>query len=47
VLKALGRTDEEALESVRITISKYTTQDEIDYTVDVLADIVKAYHGKA
>ncbi len=36
VLRALGRDDELAHSSIRITIGKYTTEDEIDYAVDLL-----------
>jgi cysteine desulfurase len=47
VLRALGCSDEEALASVRITISKYTTQQDIDDTVNAIEEIVKEYHGRA
>ena len=36
VLRALGRSDELAHSSIRFTIGKYTTQEEIDFTVDLL-----------
>ena len=36
VLRALGRSDELAHSSIRFTIGKYTTLEEIDFTVDLL-----------
>lgn len=36
VLRALGRSDELAHSSIRFTLGKYTTAEEIDYTVDLL-----------
>jgi len=41
VLLALGLKHEEAHGSIRFTLSKYTTENEIDYTVDELKKIVK------
>ena len=36
VLRALGRSDELAHSSIRFTLGKYTTEEEIDYAVDLL-----------
>jgi cysteine desulfurase len=40
VLRALGRSDELAHSSLRITIGRFTKQEEIDYTVATLKDRV-------
>jgi cysteine desulfurase len=40
VLRALGRSDELAHSSLRMTIGRFTTQDEIDYAVSILKDRV-------
>jgi cysteine desulfurase len=40
VLRALGRNDELAHSSIRFTIGRYTTQEEIDYVVSRLRDKV-------
>lgn len=41
VLMAIGKTHLQANSSLRITISKYTTEEEVDYFLKVLPDIVK------
>ena len=40
VLRALGREDELAHSSIRMTIGKYTTEDEIKHTVELLKNAV-------
>ncbi|MFH1971941.1 MAG: cysteine desulfurase family protein [archaeon] len=41
VLLALGLSHEEAHGSIRFTLSKYTTEKEIDYTIKTLKELVK------
>ncbi len=40
VLRALGREDELAHSSIRLSIGKYTTEEEIDYAINMLQDSV-------
>ncbi len=42
VLMALGLSPEQANSSLRLTLSRFTTQEEIDYTINVLPGIVKS-----
>jgi cysteine desulfurase len=41
VLKAIGRDDLETNSSIRLSISKYTTEEEIDYVLEVLKKTVE------
>jgi len=36
VLRALGRSDELAHSSIRLTLGKYTTEEEVDYAADLI-----------
>jgi cysteine desulfurase len=36
VLRALGRSDELAHSSIRFTIGRFTTTEDVDYTVELL-----------
>ena len=41
VLKAMGKTPEQIKSSIRFSIAKNTTKEDIDYVVEKLASIVK------
>ncbi len=41
VLKAIGKTNEQANGSLRLTLSKYTTEEEIDFVLKKMPEIVK------
>ncbi len=45
VLKAIGLTDEEANGSLRLTLSRFTTEEDIDYVLEHLPKIVKKLRG--
>lgn len=41
VLKAIGLSDEDANGSLRLSLSRFTTEEEIDYVIDVLPGIIE------
>lgn len=45
VLRALGRSDELAHSSLRFTVGRYTTEAEIDYTIDLVKNAVVKLRG--
>jgi cysteine desulfurase len=40
VLRALGRNDELAHSSIRFTLGRFTTEEDIDFTIELLKDKV-------
>jgi cysteine desulfurase len=44
-MKAIGRTDQEARELIRMTVGRFTTEQEIDQTIEVFDRICKNYFG--
>ena len=42
VLKAIGMSEKDALSSIRFTLGKYTTEKELQYVLQVLAEIVSS-----
>jgi cysteine desulfurase len=42
VLKAMGLSDKHALSSIRFSLSKFTTKEEIDYTAERIREIISA-----
>lgn len=45
VLKAMGLSDDEALSSIRFSLSKYTTEEEIDFTIEKVLDLCRKWRG--
>lgn len=45
VLKAMGLSDDEALSSIRFSLSKYTTEEEIDFTIEKVLDLCRKLRG--
>jgi len=45
VLVAIGRSAEEARSSVRFSLGRFTTDDDIDYTLDVLPAVVERFRS--
>jgi cysteine desulfurase len=41
VLRALGRNDELAHSSIRFTIGRFTTEEEVDFLIDLLHDKIQ------
>jgi len=47
VLKAMGLSDEEALSSIRFSLGRFTTSDEIDISVDRVLSLARQFATKA
>lgn len=47
VLKAMGLSDEEALSSVRFSLGRFTTSEEIDIAVERVLSLAKQFATKA
>jgi cysteine desulfurase len=45
VLVAIGRSPEEARSSVRFSLGRFTTDDDIDYTLEVLPAVVERFRS--
>ncbi|WP_347052392.1 cysteine desulfurase family protein [Flavobacterium olei] len=45
VLKAMGLSDDEALSSIRFSLSKYTTEEEIDFTIEKVLNLCRKLRG--
>ncbi len=46
VLKAIGRTDEEAFSSIRFTLSKFTSEKDLNYVIKIMPIIIKKLRKK-
>jgi cysteine desulfurase len=47
VLKAIGLKPEDSHGTIRFTLSKYTTKEEIDYTIDCVKEVIEKLRGIA
>ena len=45
VLKAIGFSDEEALSSIRITLGRQNTEEEIDYAIKIMTGLISQLRG--
>ncbi len=46
VLKAIGLSNEDANSSIRLTLSRFTTQEDVDYAIKVISKTVKSWSKK-